>query len=204
MPCRWLDSLIFNDEVEAYKSWTLFLIFISIIVLIAGVVLLTFKKSEPVTGKIKSVSSPRDRRRRKGDRSRAAGHGSGEMGEVNDEEHARGSENEVLWAVGDASDDEDEGEDEDVDHHQHPLHQDLPKAGIASTVGGSQWRSSRRAVTERTGLVTPEDEADDGDYTDGSRTMNTNRKRSMDPFLDDDERHEMHNVVGEVTGRPQR
>ena len=176
----------------------------SIIVLIAGVVLLTFKKSEPV-GKIKSVSTPRDRRRRKGDKSkRAVGHGNGEMEEVNDEEQARGSENDVLWAVGDASDDEDEGEDEDVDHHQHPLHQDLPKAAVASTVGGSQRRSSRRAVNERTGLVTPEDEGDDGDYVDGSRMMDTNRKRSMDPFRDDDERHEMHNVAGEVNGRPQR
>jgi hypothetical protein len=166
---------------------------------------LTFKKSEPVTGKIKSAGTPRDRRRRKGDKSkRAAGHGNGEMGEVNDEEQARGSENDVLWAVGDASDDENEGEDEDVDHHQHPLHHDLPKAGIASTVGGSQRRSSRRPVNERTGLVTSEDEGDDGDYMDGSRIMDTNRRRSMDPFIDDDERHEMHNVVGEVNGRPQR
>ena len=199
--CRWLDSLIFNDEVEAYKSWTLFLIFISIIVLISGVVLLTFKKPEPVAGKIKSANSPRDRRRRKGDRSkRAVGDGNGE---VNDEEQAQGSENDVLWAVGDASDDEDEDEDEDVDHHQHPLHQDLPKS---STVGGSpsQRRSSRRAVNERTGLVASEDEGDGGDYMDGSRLMDTNRKRSMDPFRDDDERHEMHSVAGEVNGRPLR
>ena len=150
---------------------------------------------------MKSASTPRDRRRRKGDKSkRAAEHGNGEMEEVNDEEQARGSENDVLWAVGDASDDEDEGEDEDVDHHQHPLHQDLPKARIASTVGGSQRRSSRRAVNERTGLVTPEDEGDDGE---GSRMLDTNRKRSMDPFRDD-ERHEMHNIAGEVNGRPQR
>lgn len=203
MPCRWLDSLIFNDEVEAYKSWTLFLIFISIIVLIAGVVLLTFKKSEPVAGKIKSASTPRERRRRKGDKSKGA-HGNGDMEEVIDEEQARGSENDVLWAVGDASDDEGEGEDEDVDHNQHPLHQDLPKVMIASTVGGSQRRSLRRTVNERTGLVTPEDEGDDGDFMDGSRMIDTNRKRSMDPFRDDDERHEMHNVAGEVNGRPQR
>lgn len=120
------------------------------------------------------------------------------MGEVNDEEQAQGSENDVLWAVGDASDDEDEGEDEDVDHHQHPLHQDLSNVTIANTVGGSpsQRRSSRRAVNERTGLVTSEDEGEGGDYIDGSRLMDTNRKRSMDPFRDDDERHEMYNVAG--------
>jgi len=109
----------------------------------------------------------------------------------------------VLWAVGDASDDENEGEDEDEDHHQHPLHQDLPKTRIASTMGGSQRLSSRRAVNEGTGLVNPEDEGDDEDYVDGSRMMDANRKRSMDPFKHD-ERHEMHNVVGEVNGRPQR
>ena len=165
---------------------------------------MTFKKPEPVAGKIKSASTPRDRRRRKGSKSkRAAGDGNGE---VNDEEQVLGSENDVLWAVGDASDDEfeDEGEDEDVDHHQHPLHQDLSKATIANTVGGSpsQRRSSRRTVNERTGLVTSEDEGDGGDYMDGSRLMDTNRKRSMDPFRDD-ERHEMHNVAGEANGRPQ-
>lgn len=124
------------------------------------------------------------------------------MEEVNDEEQAQGSENDVLWAVGDASEDEDEGEDEDEDHHQHPLHQDLPKAAIVG--GPSQRRSSRRAVNERTGLVTSEDAGDGGDYMDGSRLMDMNRKRSMDPFRDDDERHEMHNVVGEVNGRPLR
>lgn len=160
---------------------------------------MTFKKPEPVTGKIKSAGA--SRRRRKGDKSKRAV-GNGEMGEVNDEQ-VRSGENDVLWAVGDASDDEDEdgGEDEDVDHHQHPLHQDLPKTRIASTVGGSQRRSSRRAVNESTGLVTSEDEGDDGDYMDGSHT---NRKRSMDPFGHDDARHDMHNVASEVNGGPQR
>ncbi|KAG9004991.1 hypothetical protein FRB90_010628 [Tulasnella sp. 427] len=42
-----LNSLIFNDEVDAYKPWTLFCLFLSIVVLIAGVVLLTHKKPEP-------------------------------------------------------------------------------------------------------------------------------------------------------------
>ena len=197
MQYRWLDSLIFNDEVEAYRSWTLFLIFVSILILISGVVLLTFKKPEPVTGKIKSVNTPRVRRKRKGSKlKRAAEHGNGEVGEGDlggDEEQAHGSENQVLWAVGDASDDEYEGEDEDIDHHQYPLHQNFPKASIA---GGSQRQSSRRAVNERTGLVTPEDESDDGEFRDGSQIMDKNRKRSMDPFK---EHHEIHNVAGEFT-----
>lgn len=197
----WLDSLIFNDEVEAYQSWTLFLIFVSIIILIAGVVLLTFKKPEPVIGKIKSNSTPRNRRKRKDAKlERAAEHGNG-AGNLDggDEEQGRGGEDEVLWAVGDDSDDEEEGEDDDVDHHQHPLHQ-VPKGRVASSVGGSQRRSSRRAVNERTVLVSPEDEGEDEHY------MDTSRRRSMDPFRDD-ERHEMHNVAGGIishTGRPQR
>ena len=169
---------------------------------------MTFKKPEPVTGKIKSTNPLRDRRKRKS--KRVVEQGNGEVGEGNlndDEEQVRGSENQVLWALGDDSNDEDEGEDEDEDHHQHPLHQDLPKATrIASTAGGGQWRSSRRAVNERTGLVSSEHEGEDEDYIDGLRMMDTNRRRSMDPFRDD-ERHEMHNVGGEVsshTGRPQR
>jgi len=41
-----LDSLIFNNEVNSYKPWVLFLIFASIVILISGVVLLTHKKPE--------------------------------------------------------------------------------------------------------------------------------------------------------------
>lgn len=41
-----LDSLIFNNEVDSYKPWTLFLIFGSILLLISGVVLLTSKEPE--------------------------------------------------------------------------------------------------------------------------------------------------------------
>lgn len=41
-----LDSLIFNDSVDAYQNWTLFLIFVFILVLIGGVVLLTHKKPD--------------------------------------------------------------------------------------------------------------------------------------------------------------
>ena len=114
-----------------------------------------------------------------------------------DEEQATGGENDVLWAVGEASDDEGEDEDEDVDHHQHPLHQDLPNGRIAGAVGGSQRRSSRRGVNERTGLVSPADEDENRDYMEGSRMMDANRRRSMDPFRDD-EHLEMHDVAGEI------
>ncbi|KAH0827513.1 hypothetical protein J3R83DRAFT_4226 [Lanmaoa asiatica] len=41
-----LDSLVFNNGVDAYKPWILFLIFTSIVILVSGVVLLTHKKPE--------------------------------------------------------------------------------------------------------------------------------------------------------------
>ncbi|KAG8899267.1 hypothetical protein FRB99_006834 [Tulasnella sp. 403] len=42
-----INSLVFNDEVDAYQTWTLFCLGCSILVLIIGVVLLTHKKPEP-------------------------------------------------------------------------------------------------------------------------------------------------------------
>ncbi|KAG9316364.1 hypothetical protein JVU11DRAFT_2397 [Chiua virens] len=53
-----LDSLVFNNEVEAYKPWILFLIFVSIVVLISGVVLLTHKKPERSQGNITLPRTP--------------------------------------------------------------------------------------------------------------------------------------------------
>ncbi|PCH43475.1 hypothetical protein WOLCODRAFT_25942 [Wolfiporia cocos MD-104 SS10] len=103
-----LDSLIFNDEVDAYQPWTLFLIFVSMIILISGVVLLTYKKPEkkPAAGTPGAVGlSPRARRTplRKGD-----SHGDDEQDALRDPEEGEG-ENEEVWALGEASDDEGDG-----------------------------------------------------------------------------------------------
>lgn len=120
-----LNSLVFNDEVDSYRGWTLFLIFLSMLVLIAGVVLLTHKKPEPMDGKVKSAT-PRPRRvknrplRPRGDLESQAGDEGGED---------RDNEQDVLWEVGNVSDDDDEGEDEDIDHHQHPLHSQVGVEG---------------------------------------------------------------------------
>ncbi|KAF9268923.1 hypothetical protein L218DRAFT_892568 [Marasmius fiardii PR-910] len=109
-----LNSLIFNDEVDAYKSWTLFLIFVSIMILISGVVLLTHKKPEPAAIKPVTLGVPTSRTRSnkvKGAKISPNGEPAGEQ--------------EVLWTVGDAEDDggddDGDGEDEDIDHHQNPL-----------------------------------------------------------------------------------
>ncbi|KAF7361823.1 hypothetical protein MVEN_00526600 [Mycena venus] len=133
-----LDSLIFNNEVDSYQSWTLFLIFVSIFVLISGVVLLTHKKPEPgplaarSAAALGSVGFPRMelRQRKTGARKGKAGSKPRGVGvgaeDRDDEETMVDGEEEVLWRVGDASDEEDEngdeGQDEDVDNHQHPLY----------------------------------------------------------------------------------
>ncbi|KAF8630685.1 hypothetical protein AX15_002828 [Amanita polypyramis BW_CC] len=114
-----LNSLIFNDEVDAYHGWTLFLIFLSISVLIAGVVLLTHKKPEPVNGKVKSATLPRARRPKNKSPRLTDDLESQEENENGDE---RDNERDVLWNVGNASDDDDidQDEDDDIDHHQRP------------------------------------------------------------------------------------
>ncbi|KAF9529389.1 hypothetical protein CPB83DRAFT_852583 [Crepidotus variabilis] len=170
----WLDSLIFNDETNAYKSWTLFLIFVSILVLIGGVVLLTHKKPEPVANKVKS-NIPRSRRKnpkRSGENGVVNDDEEGLVHEDSDEHIGSAGENEALYALGDASDDEDLGEDEDIDHHLNPLNHS-PSGSRRGTM--MPRRNSRAMVSEQTGLVEPED----GDERD-------RRRRSMDPFVDAD------------------
>lgn len=45
-----LDSLVFNDEVDQYSGWILAALAASVLVLVAGVVLLTHKKPEAPKG----------------------------------------------------------------------------------------------------------------------------------------------------------
>ena len=153
----WLDSLIFNDEVQAYQSWTLFLIFVSILVLILGVVLLTHKKPEPVKP---SNIVQNNRRRRKPKRNGVNGV------DADVEEGHQDSEGEALWALGDDSDEDiDEDEDEDVDHHQNPLnHRD--ELNARRTVIPRSTRGPE--INEHTGLVEVEPSlADDRDRRRG-------------------------------------
>ncbi|OJT09387.1 hypothetical protein TRAPUB_14135 [Trametes pubescens] len=99
-----LDSLIFNDEVDAYKSWTLFLIFVSMLVLVSGVVLLTYKKPADKVGDPPPSAVPLSSRSRRA--LRKGGSGDDEEEALRDLEE--GEQEEVVWQLGDASDDEDE------------------------------------------------------------------------------------------------
>lgn len=95
---------IFNDSVDAFQSWTLFLIFVSILILISGVVLLTHKKPEssatPRDGGIALNAIPGRQIPRTAD-DKAGGHE-----DLLPDDH--GEDGQAVWDVGEASDDEDE------------------------------------------------------------------------------------------------
>ncbi|TFK44773.1 hypothetical protein BDQ12DRAFT_621156 [Crucibulum laeve] len=170
-----LDSLIFNNEVDAYKSWTLFLIFVSIIVLISGVVLLTHKKPEPVANKIKSSTVPRLRGRRASGMKKKK-----TLGEGDEDDEERFGEEEVLWAVGGGSDEEEEGDDDDIDHHQNPASHANGATQRELGASGSQQKLHTRASGEHARLIDEESGMFGNDHEPETR-------RSMDPFKDDQE-----------------
>ncbi|KAJ7251512.1 hypothetical protein B0H12DRAFT_1051930 [Mycena haematopus] len=153
---------IFNNEVDSYQPWTLFLIFVSIFVLISGVVLLTHKKPEPgplsarAAAALGSVGFPRLELRQRGvsgRKGKAASKGVDER----DEEETMVDGEEELWRIGDASDEEDqddEGQDDDVDHPQHPLH----KGAVGQPNGNRRGSRSRLHGEEGEGLLPDEHE----------------------------------------------
>ncbi|KAF9222540.1 hypothetical protein BS17DRAFT_783009 [Gyrodon lividus] len=103
-----LDSLIFNNEVDAYKSWILFLIFASILILISGVVLLTHKKPErsqhsPGNTSLSGTSSQRKAIRSTTRVDKDDDDDEGRALRVQEEGEPEAHE---LWQLGDASDDE--------------------------------------------------------------------------------------------------
>jgi hypothetical protein len=103
---------IFNDSVDAYKSWTLFLIFVSIIVLISGVVLLTHKKPEAAsTGRLGLAVRKYKHKAKQSDTKALVNRqvdGEEEGQSLRRSEEGNGETAEELWEVGEASDDEDE------------------------------------------------------------------------------------------------
>ncbi|EAU91775.2 hypothetical protein CC1G_04543 [Coprinopsis cinerea okayama7 len=205
-----LNSLIFNNEVESYQSWTLFLIFVSISVLVSGVVLLTHKKPEPVTTRIRGAATPRTglptsdstRRRR---RTHLPGDADDEEMQMHTSELAgkKTGESERLWAVGEVSD-SDEGDDPDIDHHLHPMNRSpLQRRNSHGHTNGSVQKTRSGGDSEVTGLMAGETEEDDGDAADredsssdpemarmkdkvkGKGKGKVGRRRSMDPFRDE-------------------
>lgn len=173
---------IFNNEVDSYQTWTLFLIFGSILILISGVVLLTHKKPEPGAKANAPIALARPRGKKA---SKATSSSKTDLHDDDVDSPTNDDEERVLWAVGDVSDDDDAGEDEDIDHHQHPLNQ-RKADGSSSKVGLSQLDMPGE---EGVGLMRNlEDGADDDDV----RRLALSRRRSasnstvQDPFKDDE------------------
>lgn len=141
---RMHHTQIFNASVDAYASWTLFLIFVSILILISGVVLLTHKKPDvpahpPNADDITLSSVPRPNGKGKG-RRRMVKKGDAEEGADDEREGLRagedggveGRDGEVMWDVGEASDDDEDDETEGHDEDD-PTGDRTPRAARSSS-----------------------------------------------------------------------
>ncbi|EJD52737.1 hypothetical protein AURDEDRAFT_111319 [Auricularia subglabra TFB-10046 SS5] len=102
-----LNSLIFNDEVDAYKPWVLALIFFSILILIGGVMLLTTEKPDPAA--VKASATGKSLKMNKLRSSTSGG-----KGKENEPLNADGVEGEgakTMWEVGEDDSDDDDADD---------------------------------------------------------------------------------------------
>ncbi|KAI0373429.1 hypothetical protein BV20DRAFT_962572 [Pilatotrama ljubarskyi] len=186
-----LDSLIFNDEVDAYKSWTLFFIFVSMLVLVSGVVLLTYKKpDEKVTSPTSAVplSSRGRRRSRKGSSGLSDGDEEEALHDAEDGEHE-----EAMWQLGDVSDEDEDGR--RSPRPTSPRPQGSPrvqrrasglKLGMGSGGSGSP-RPRQRGEGEQDSMLADhevdEDEAQRRESTSSDATL---ARPDTAAFLDDD------------------
>ncbi|KDQ21464.1 hypothetical protein BOTBODRAFT_168725 [Botryobasidium botryosum FD-172 SS1] len=188
-----LNSLIFNNEVDSYKSWTLFLIALSILVLILGVVLLTNKKPEPRptpgaagSAQLGPVSATRQR-----SSNRVVGNS-----KVHDEEAGEGGggledgdseggslvkkavgDDDVVWQIGDDVEDD---SDDDVDGKDG-------KGAVAGEGSGGSVRKIEGEEGQR--LISDDGEEDDHDHDHELTTHSTRHPTTAHrgPVVDDDE-----------------
>jgi len=140
-----LDSLIFNDYVDAYKPWTLFFVFVSMMVLISGVVLLTYEKPQPAADKhgphVQLASRPRRRNLGAGD-----GEDSGLRAEGDDADVEADGE---MWQLGDASDDE-------VSRPGTPLKRTRSRQGQERVTAAAERDEPRESTSSDATLARPE------------------------------------------------
>ncbi|KAG6832624.1 hypothetical protein H0H92_014460 [Tricholoma furcatifolium] len=193
-----LDSLIFNNEVDAYQGWTLFLIFVSILVLISGVVLLTHKKPEPTNATPVPLA-------------RTKGKGKGKTRKISDAEEGRagggGGEQDVLWAVGEDESDGEHEEDPDVDHHQNPIQTQIRPRGVGAEQATEHVKTKGKGKSvswkvkshdeEGVGLIggeTDEMEPEDEPIPHGS-SSNLASTTQPQPYGDEDEFGEWEGVA---------
>ncbi|KAH9944703.1 hypothetical protein B0H21DRAFT_709546 [Amylocystis lapponica] len=164
-----LDSLIFNDEVDAYQSWTLFLIFVAMIILISGVVLLTFKKPEDkgvgaAATHVALATRPKRAAGKKGDVV-----GEDEEAALRTEEEGEGAD--TLWQIGEASDEDDEGARSPI-RSRSPLHRHrVPDSG--------------RGEGEQERMIADEDADAEGEGRGSTSSDATLARPETSPYADD-------------------
>lgn len=112
---RFLNSLIFYDQSGQYAGWALAAVFLSISVLISGVVLLSMKRVENTETQTPVVNLQAPRRQRA-----SSGASSDETAVEREGESQRPvPKDEVMWQVGEDSDSDEEGEDGERSHKGH-------------------------------------------------------------------------------------
>lgn len=165
--------------MDAYQTWTLFLIFVAMMVLISGVVLLTLKKpgkrggAPTAPGMPESTRSVRSSRRRS-DSKRDLEQGDGSGPEVEGRELG---DDQTLWEVGEMSDDEEGGQD-----------------GVRSAGGRSdRQRTPRRQLSPNVSRKPPQQQhpgeegrglmGDDDEDEDEGRLHGSLGRRSRSPSL---------------------
>lgn len=150
--------------------------------------LLTHKKPEPGA---KAAAPPISLARPRAKKPKAATGSKTDLHNGDEADSPSNDEEQVLWAVGDESDDDDAGdEDEDVDHHQNPLNQRKIGSGSKSNLSRAEPPGE-----EGVGLIKNLDvDVDNVDLESGRHEArpSVTRRRSVsnstqdDPFRDDE------------------
>ncbi|PIL34000.1 transporter [Ganoderma sinense ZZ0214-1] len=200
-----LNSLIFNDEVDAYQSWALFLIFCAMIILVSGVVLLTYKKPEP------KGSTPQSGTPLSGRGHRSATKGTFVSSGRDEEEalHEGGdieNDDATMWQLGEASDDEDEAGGVPSRSPRSPRMQpasprvqrkvsgiSLKPAAGQSQINLPRGRVRSQGEDEEASMLADQDDADDDEGDDPHRRPSSSSdsdatlaRPDTTPYMDDD------------------
>lgn len=147
--------------MDAYQTWTLFLIFVSIMILILGVVLLTLKKPEkrggaPTTPRVVGPARATPPRRRRSGSKQDLEVGDGRGSEVDAREL---DDDQTLWQVGEDSDEEDGDDVRSTGERSEG--QRTPGQQLSPRISRKPPQQQRHPGEEGRGLI--EDEEEDSD-----------------------------------------
>ncbi|QRW21478.1 Magnesium transporter NIPA [Rhizoctonia solani] len=178
-----LNSLVFNDEIDAYQGWTLFAIALSILVLIGGVVLLTTKKPDPnLANHTTTIGVPSRSRAKNSDEESAD-----ERETETLHQSTPGERSEPLWQIGE--DDEDEGRSAMGATSLSPkINRTRANSGSLRSRSNS-YLPPKHEGEEGRGLMGAHDEEDEEDAetpTVGPQRGQSSRKRDSDDDDDDE------------------